>query len=59
MVVDGVSEVLTLPKQAVEAAPAIATTVNAVFITGMASIHRIVGKAFQRFWGAVGGLFSA
>jgi purine-binding chemotaxis protein CheW len=38
MIVDGVSEVLTVPDQAVEPAPAIATTVNSVFITGIAKI---------------------
>jgi purine-binding chemotaxis protein CheW len=38
MIVDGVSEVLTVPDQAVEPAPAIAATVNSVFITGIAKI---------------------
>ena len=38
MIVDGVSEVLTLPEGAVEAAPAIATTVDSAFITGIAKL---------------------
>jgi purine-binding chemotaxis protein CheW len=38
MIVDGVSEVLTLPEQVVEAAPAIATTVDSAFITGIAKL---------------------
>ncbi len=39
MVVDSVSEVLTLPEQSVEPAPAIATTVNSAFITGIAKLE--------------------
>jgi purine-binding chemotaxis protein CheW len=38
MIVDGVSEVLTVPEQAVEPAPAIATTVDSTFITGIAKL---------------------
>ena len=38
MIVDGVSEVLTVPDQAVEPAPAIATTVNSIFISGIAKL---------------------
>lgn len=38
MTVDGVSEVLTLPEGAVEAAPAITTTVDSTFITGIAKL---------------------
>jgi purine-binding chemotaxis protein CheW len=38
MIVDGVSEVLTVPAQAVEPAPSIATTVNSIFITGIAKL---------------------
>jgi purine-binding chemotaxis protein CheW len=36
MIVDGVSEVLTMPENAVEATPEIAATVNSAFITGIA-----------------------
>ena len=38
MVVDGVSEVLTVPDSTVEPAPAIATTVDSAFITGIAKL---------------------
>jgi purine-binding chemotaxis protein CheW len=38
MVVDGVSEVLTVPADAVEPAPAIVTTVESTFITGIAKL---------------------
>jgi purine-binding chemotaxis protein CheW len=38
MIVDGVSEVLTIAEQVVEAAPAIATTVDSAFITGIAKL---------------------
>lgn len=38
MVVDAVSEVLTVPADAVEPAPAIATTVDSSFITGIAKL---------------------
>lgn len=38
MIVDEVSEVLTVPEGAVEAAPAIATTVDSSFIKGLAKI---------------------
>ncbi len=38
MVVDGVSEVLTVPEGAVEPVPAITTTVDSAFITGIAKI---------------------
>jgi purine-binding chemotaxis protein CheW len=38
MIVDGVSEVLTISDQMVEPAPAIATTVNSAFITGIAKL---------------------
>ena len=38
MIVDEVSEVLTLPEGAVEAAPAIATTVDSSFIKGIAKL---------------------
>ena len=40
MIVDGVSEVLTIPEQSVEPAPAIASTVNSNFITGIAKIDQ-------------------
>jgi purine-binding chemotaxis protein CheW len=39
MIVDEVSEVLTVPEGAVEPAPAIATTVDSSFITGIAKIE--------------------
>jgi purine-binding chemotaxis protein CheW len=43
MIVDGVSEVLTVPEEAVEAAPAITTTVDSSFITGIAKLdNRLV-----------------
>jgi purine-binding chemotaxis protein CheW len=43
MIVDGVSEVLTIPANAVEPAPAIATTVDSSFITGLAKLdNRLV-----------------
>jgi purine-binding chemotaxis protein CheW len=38
MIVDGVSEVLTLPDQAVEPLPAMATTIDSAFITGIAKM---------------------
>ena len=38
MIVDGVSEVLTIPEQNVEPTPAIATSVDSNFITGIAKI---------------------
>ena len=38
MVVDSVSEVLTVPEGAVEAAPAIATSVDTGFVTGIAKL---------------------
>jgi purine-binding chemotaxis protein CheW len=38
MIVDGVSEVLTVSEQIVEAAPALATTVDSAFITGIAKL---------------------
>jgi purine-binding chemotaxis protein CheW len=40
MIVDGVSEVLTVAEEAVEAAPAITTTVDSSFITGIAKIDQ-------------------
>ena len=40
MIVDGVSEVLTIPEQSVEPAPAIASTVDSNFITGIAKIDQ-------------------
>jgi purine-binding chemotaxis protein CheW len=39
MIVDGVSEVLTIPEQAIEPAPAITTTVESNFITGIAKLE--------------------
>jgi len=39
MIVDEVSEVLTVPEGAVESAPAIATTVDSSFIKGIAKIE--------------------
>jgi len=39
MIVDGVSEVLTISDQAIEPAPAIATTVDSTFITGIAKLE--------------------
>ena len=38
MIVDGVSEVLTVSEQIVESAPALATTVDSAFITGIAKL---------------------
>jgi purine-binding chemotaxis protein CheW len=38
MIVDNVSEVLTIPEGAVEAAPAIASSVDTAFITGIAKL---------------------
>jgi purine-binding chemotaxis protein CheW len=38
MIVDEVSEVLTIPEGAVESAPSIATTVNSSFINGIAKL---------------------
>jgi purine-binding chemotaxis protein CheW len=40
MIVDGVSEVLTIQNDSVEAAPAITTTVDSSFITGIAKINQ-------------------
>jgi purine-binding chemotaxis protein CheW len=40
MIVDGVSEVLTVSDQTVEAAPVITTSVNSSFITGLAKIDQ-------------------
>jgi purine-binding chemotaxis protein CheW len=40
MIVDGVSEVMTIADQAVEKAPAIATTINSGFIIGIAKIDQ-------------------
>lgn len=43
MIVDGVSEVLTVPEGTVEPAPSITTTVDSTFITGIAKLdHRLV-----------------
>jgi purine-binding chemotaxis protein CheW len=43
MIVDGVSEVLAIPEGAVEAAPAIASSVDSAFITGIAKLdNRLV-----------------
>ena len=38
MIVDGVSEVLTVPEKAVEPAPSITSTVDSSFITGIAKL---------------------
>lgn len=38
MIVDSVSEVLTIPEQAVESVPAITTTVDSSFITGIGKL---------------------
>jgi purine-binding chemotaxis protein CheW len=38
MIVDGVSEVLTISEGAVEAAPSITTTIDSTFITGIAKV---------------------
>lgn len=40
IIVDGVTEVLTVPESAVEAAPAITTTIDSAFITGIAKIDQ-------------------
>jgi len=40
MVVDGVSEVLTVSGQSVEPAPAITTTIDSAFITGIAKLDK-------------------
>lgn len=40
MIVDGVSQVLTIPEQAVEPPPAIAMSVDAAFVTGIAKIDQ-------------------
>ena len=40
MVVDEVSEVLTIPEQAMEPAPGIATTVDSTFISGIAKLEQ-------------------
>lgn len=40
MIVDAVSEVLTIPDAAVETAPGITSTVDSVFITGIAKIDQ-------------------
>lgn len=40
MIVDEVSEVMTIPEQAVEAAPAITSTVDSSFITGIAKLDQ-------------------
>lgn len=40
IIVDGVSEVLTLPEGAVEPAPAITTMVDSAFITGIAKLDQ-------------------
>jgi purine-binding chemotaxis protein CheW len=39
MIVDGVSEVLTIPSQQIEPAPALATSVNTSFINGIARLE--------------------
>ncbi len=38
VIVDGVSEVLTVPENAIEATPPITTTVDSTFITGIAKL---------------------
>ncbi|HNB52999.1 MAG TPA: chemotaxis protein CheW [Anaerolineales bacterium] len=43
MIVDGVSEVLTVPEQTVEPAPTITTTVDSAFIAGIAKIGSAEG----------------
>jgi purine-binding chemotaxis protein CheW len=40
MIVDQVSEVLTVPEAAVEPAPAITTTIDSAFITGIAKLDQ-------------------
>ena len=40
MIVDGVSEVVSVPEGAVEAAPAITTSVDSTFITGIAKLDQ-------------------
>jgi purine-binding chemotaxis protein CheW len=47
IIVDEVSEVVTVPTQAVEAAPAIATTVDSAFIKGIAKLGMNEGSAQQ------------
>lgn len=44
MIVDGVSEVLTVPEQAVEPAPSITTTVDSTFIAGIAKLGTSEGN---------------
>ena len=39
MIVDGVSEVLSIPDTAIEAAPPIAVTINSTFIRGIAKLE--------------------
>ena len=45
MIVDEVSEVMTVPEGAVEAAPAIATTIDSAFIKGIAKLGTSSGAA--------------
>jgi len=40
MIVDGVSEVLTISEKDIEVAPAIALTMESAFITGIAKINQ-------------------
>jgi purine-binding chemotaxis protein CheW len=40
MIVDGVSQVLTIPEQSVEPPPSIAMSVDAAFVTGIAKIDQ-------------------
>jgi purine-binding chemotaxis protein CheW len=47
MIVDEVSEVVTVPEGAVEPAPAIATTVDSAFIKGIAKLGAHSGSAEQ------------
>ena len=47
MIVDEVSEVVTVPTGAVEAAPAIATTVDSTFIKGIAKLGSNSGSSQQ------------
>lgn len=44
MIVDGVSEVLTVPEQAVEPTPSITTTVDSTFIAGIAKLGTSEGN---------------
>ncbi|MCB9134509.1 MAG: chemotaxis protein CheW [Anaerolineales bacterium] len=44
MIVDGVSEVLTVPEQAVEPAPTITTTIDSAFIAGIAKLDGSEGN---------------